>query len=257
MASEKPTGVAPGQGQKGGVVVEGAAMDSEPMATARLLAATEVMAQGEIAKAKLALEKATTDEVRKFAQTMIDDHQRQLDKVGELARDKKLDVQNVSLADAQVRAQLDAGKQALTMLQGMVGQSFDAAFMAGQPTGHMLMEHLGEQGQRVSRDPDIDYFFSDVMARAQAHREEAIRITPMACGGAPPAPLGQTTTNSPDAHGSPTGEVPAAAKPDPAVRAAQPGGGSTMGIGPQQGARGGQDGAEPRPRNDAPRTGVR
>ncbi|AKT42153.1 DUF4142 domain-containing protein [Chondromyces crocatus] len=253
VAAERPSAVAPGQGQKGGVMVDGATMDSEPLATARLLAATQALAQTEVEKAKLALEKGTTEEVRKFAQALIDDHKRQLDKIGELAKDKKLDVQGMSLSDAQVRAQTEAGKQTLSMLQGMEGVSFDAAFMASQPTDHILLEHIGEQGQRVSRDPDLDYFFSDVMARAQAHRESAIRITPEACGGAPPGLPGQVTTTIPGAHGGTPGQVPGAAKPDPAARAAQPGGGS-MQTGPRQGARGGEDGARPVTRDDARKT---
>ncbi|AKT37993.1 DUF4142 domain-containing protein [Chondromyces crocatus] len=243
IAAEKPQPVAPGQGQPGGVMVFGTVMEDEASATARLLAATAVIAQAGIDRCAFAQRHAASPAVQAFAGKLLATHRRNLAKVHELSRDKHIDVGSMSRSDAQITALALANQEDLRVLRSLSGSALDAAFMAGQPTRQVLIERIAVEGQRVSRDPDLDYFFSDVMSQAQVARDDAMRITPIACGGHPLR--AGVMTAVPIEMPSRRDEIPAVDSPDPAVRSALPGEGNDMEVGPRQGSRYGIKGEYP------------
>ena len=87
--------------------------------------AEEASAKGiaEIETSKLALEKGSHAEVKKFAQTMIDDHTRANDELKALAKQKNLEVST----DAELMSKAKA-----MILQVRDGENFDKAYANNQ-----------------------------------------------------------------------------------------------------------------------------
>lgn len=218
----------PGSAQQAPVTAVGVfVVDSEPNATARLLATVQQMNQAEIAEAQLAQEKATSEQIRSFARKLIDDHQRNLREISALGADKKLDVQGALNSDAVLRAKQQASTEHLEMLRGLSGEAFDAAFMSDQPQSHVLLVDIARQAQSVSNDKDIDVFFAALERDATAHRDQAKKALPAACGG----------QMQPDQDRAPNVIQPGG-QGAPATQGTQ--GTQTGGQGPQGTQRGGQ-----------------
>ncbi|WP_156041103.1 DUF4142 domain-containing protein [Chondromyces apiculatus] len=252
VAAERSEAVAPGQGQPGGVMVPGGVMDTEAGATDRLMAAIATATQTDVAKAYLAIARSPSPDVRAFAWTLIDHQRRALTKIAELSREKKLGVQSVGHEDAQVRALAETGDEEIKRFRGLSGRSFDEAYLTNQLSTAVLIERYGVEGQRVSRDPDLDNFFSDIMAQAQLHRESAQQIFPLACRGMQNIPMVQLRPDGETPSAPPQEAIPAVASPDPAIRSAQPGGGSSMQIGTGQSGRDEKGGLENNQRQPYP-----
>ena len=91
--------------------------------------AEEASAKGiaEIETSKLALEKGSHAEVKKFAQTMIDDHTRANDELKALAKQKNLEVST----DAELMSKAKA-----MILQVRDGENFDKAYANNQVVAH-------------------------------------------------------------------------------------------------------------------------
>lgn len=182
----------PGAGQQAAQGAAGAfVVDSEPNATARLLATIQATNQAEIAMAQLAIEKSQAEEVKSFARKLIDDHQRNMQELSDLAKNKKLDVQGALNSDVFLRAKQQAGNEHMEMLRAKSGRDFDAAFMSDQPADHIMLAEIAEQGQSVSNDKEVDDFFAKTHRSALEHRDHANRALPAACGGAMQGATGQ------------------------------------------------------------------
>src|SRR5450830_1064494 len=101
----------------------------------------------EIATAKVALDISKNDGVRKFAQTMVDDHTKALDSITALARSK-----NVALpTDPDV-----SHKAAVTTLRKMSGDAFDKAYIRQAGVADHTKVHAALQKDMANaKDPDL------------------------------------------------------------------------------------------------------
>ena len=108
--------------------------------------AEEASAKGiaEIETSKLALEKGSHAEVKKFAQTMIDDHTRANDELKALAKQKNLEVSN----DAELMSKAKA-----MILQVRDGENFDKAYANNQVVAH---EQAIELYQKAAASDDAE-----------------------------------------------------------------------------------------------------
>lgn len=119
----------------------------------------------EVAAGKMALEKSSNADVKKFAQTMVDDHSKALDSVTEVAKAKE-----VSLP-----AGPDSAHKAMAArLQKMSGDAFDKAYMqqAGV-TDHSKVHAKLKKDEMAAKDPDVKALAAKMLPTVEAHLQTA------------------------------------------------------------------------------------
>jgi putative membrane protein len=126
------------------------------------------MAQGnmaEIAVAKLALGKSQNDEVKTYAQQMIDDHTTALGAVQELATAKGLSMP----ADVDKTHKAMAGQ-----LEAKSGDAFDKAYMAqGGVADHKKMHSMLAAAEKKASDPDVKALAAKILPTVDQHLKAA------------------------------------------------------------------------------------
>lgn len=128
----------------------------------------EASAKGiaEIEVGKLALEKATSQEVKDFAQSMVDDHTAANQKLGTLATQKELQVSD----DAEL---INQAKALVLKLRGE--RSFDKAYMNNQVMAHQQTIELFQRASQ-SEDNEIAAFAKETLPKLEHHLKMAEEI---------------------------------------------------------------------------------
>lgn len=127
--------------------------------------AEEASAKGiaEIETSKLALEKGSHAEVKKFAQTMIDDHTRANDELKALAEKKNLQVSD----DAELM-----NKAKAMILQVRDGENFDKAYANNQVVAHEQAIELYHKAA-ASDDAEVSAWAKKTLPKLEHHLEMA------------------------------------------------------------------------------------
>jgi putative membrane protein len=127
--------------------------------------AEEASAKGiaEIETSKLALEKGSHAEVKKFAQTMIDDHTRANDELKALAKQKNLEVSN----DAELMSKAKA-----MILQVRDGENFDKAYANNQVVAHEQAIELYQKAA-ASDDAEVSAWAKKTLPKLEHHLQMA------------------------------------------------------------------------------------
>lgn len=128
----------------------------------------EASAKGlaEIETSRLALEKSTSAEVRKFAQTMIDDHTKANQELSALARTKKLDIAD----DVELM-----NKAKASILKQRDGESFDEAYVNNQVVAHEKTVELFQKATHL-KDADLKSFAQTTLPKLQHHLQMAQQL---------------------------------------------------------------------------------
>jgi putative membrane protein len=123
----------------------------------------------EIETGKLAQEKASKEEVRKFGQTMVDDHTKALGELQELASKKGVELPTEP--DARHKA-------AATALKALSGDAFDKRYMsmAGVSDHKKTHEEL-QKVQRSANDPDLKAYAAKTLPVVHGHLTTAQEIS--------------------------------------------------------------------------------
>jgi putative membrane protein len=126
------------------------------------------MAQGnmaEIAVAKLALGKSQNDEVKTYAQQMIDDHTTALGAVQQLATAKGL----------SMPTDIDKTHKAMAgQLEAKSGDAFDKAYMAqGGVADHKKMHSMLAAAEKKARDLDVKALATKILPTVDQHLKAA------------------------------------------------------------------------------------
>jgi putative membrane protein len=118
----------------------------------------------EVELGKLALQKADKDEVKKFAQMMVDDHSKALDELKSIAGPK-----NITLP-----TEIDAEHKKLSdRLSKMSGAAFDRDYMQAMVDGHKkVAADLRKQSQSGS-DAELKSWASKTLPTVEAHLKQA------------------------------------------------------------------------------------
>lgn len=126
----------------------------------------EASAKGlaEIETAKIALKKSDSQDVRKFAQMMIDDHTKANRRLRELAQQKGLEVADE--ADLMNKAKA-------MILKLHEGESFDEAYANNQIVAHELTIQLFLTYIREGEDQDVKAFAQETLPKLEMHLREA------------------------------------------------------------------------------------
>ncbi|HZQ73654.1 MAG TPA: DUF4142 domain-containing protein [Burkholderiales bacterium] len=129
----------------------------------------------EIEGGKLAVSNAQSEDVKKFAQRMIDDHSKMLDDLKKLAAAK-----GVKLPDKAPMSERGQMKK----LEGLSGARFDQAYM-----DHMVKDHqkdVQETDKIISKAKDADFkqAVQDANAKIKEHLEMAQQVDQTVKGSA-------------------------------------------------------------------------
>ena len=123
----------------------------------------------EVELGKLAVQSASSDEVKRFGQRMIDDHTKANDKLKEVA----------SKEGITLPTSLDAKDQAIkTRLSKLSGDQFDKAYMKDMVRDHKKDVAAFQNESSTGSDPAVKNFASETLPTVQDHLKEAETIEP-------------------------------------------------------------------------------
>ena len=121
----------------------------------------------EVALGKVAATHAQSDEVKKFGQTMIDDHSKANLELKDLAKNK-----NVDLAEAEEKATKDESKDE-KKLEKKSGADFDKAYINRAVKDHEEVVKAFETASSDAKDADVKAWASKTLPTLQHHLEMA------------------------------------------------------------------------------------
>ncbi len=118
----------------------------------------------EVELGKLAAEKGSTDDVKKFGQRMVDDHTKANDQLKQIAASK-----NVALPNG-LNAKDKATK---THLEKLSGKQFDRAYMDDMVKDHIQDVAEFNRESEMAKDPDVKNFASQTLLTLRDHLKNA------------------------------------------------------------------------------------
>lgn len=129
-------------------------------------------AQGGLAEVELgqlATQKASSDDVKKFGQRMVDDHTKANDQLKQLASQKNVQLpQEPNAKDKATKARLEK----------LSGAEFDKAYMADMRKDHKKDVAEFERASKAAKDSDVKNFASQTLPTLQDHLKQAESIAP-------------------------------------------------------------------------------
>ena len=128
---------------------------------------------------KLAADKASNEDVKKFGQRMVDDHTKANDKLKQIASSKSVNVPD------ELNAKDKATKSRLEKLSGA---QFDRAYMNDMVKDHVEDVAEFNRESKVAKDPDVKSFASETLPTLEDHLKNARSVA---------AQMGAQASNSP------------------------------------------------------------
>lgn len=127
----------------------------------------------EVELGRLAAEKATSDDVKKFGQRMVDDHSKANDQLKQIASSQGIDVpQDLNSKDKALK----------TRLSKLNGASFDKVYMESMVKDHKADVADFTKESNSGKDDAIKQFATSTLPTLKDHLREAERIEPMMKG---------------------------------------------------------------------------
>jgi putative membrane protein len=122
----------------------------------------------EIEAGKLALEKAQSPEVKKFAQQMVDDHSKMLDEVKQLAQAKGVELPSAPDSKHQ---------KIMKKLQAASGEDFDRQYMNAMVKDHKDSLKLAQRTAKGAKDSELKSSAEKAAPEIQDHLKMAQDIS--------------------------------------------------------------------------------
>lgn len=114
----------------------------------------------EVEAGRLAMEKASSDGVRQFAETIVEDHARANEQLQSIASQKNLAMPTEPDA---------AERKKMAKLQTLSGEAFERAFLKNEREDHQESIELFSKQAKSGTDPDLRKFASDTLPKLQQH----------------------------------------------------------------------------------------
>ena len=114
----------------------------------------------EVDLGKLAVEKASSDEVKKFGQRMVDDHSKAGDELKTLAQNKHITLP--SATDPH-------GKATYDRLSKLSGAAFDRAYIQAMVVGHRQALNDFRMETKMGQDADVKGWAAKTLPTIEAH----------------------------------------------------------------------------------------
>jgi putative membrane protein len=145
------------------------------MADTKFMKAAAEGGLAEVALGQLAVERASSSEVKKFGQRMVDDHSKANDELKQLAAEKSVDLpQDLSAKDKATKAALEK----------LSGEQFDHAYMKDMVKDHKKDVSDFRRESTSAHDPDVKKFASKTLPTLEDHLKQAESIAPPAAASA-------------------------------------------------------------------------
>jgi putative membrane protein len=156
----------------------GATMDVSGFTDGQIAAVMQAINQGEIQAAQLAQSKATSSDVKRFAQHMVTDHRDMQNKANTL-----LSRMQVTVTENPVSTQLRSDAQnELTMLQSETGRDFDRTYIDAQVRNHNQALELIDRITPNVKSTDFRSQLQSARPKIEQHLREAERLQQMSQG---------------------------------------------------------------------------
>ncbi|MBA1272158.1 DUF4142 domain-containing protein [Stutzerimonas azotifigens] len=129
----------------------------------------EASAKGmaEIETARLALEKGTAEDIRTFAQQMIDDHTKANQELAQLAGEKNLEMSDEATLMDKAKAMI---------LQMRDGENFDQAYANNQVVAHEQTIELYRDYIQGGENADLKRYAEQTLPTLEQHLEHARKL---------------------------------------------------------------------------------
>lgn len=123
----------------------------------------------EVELGKLATEKASSDDVKKFGQRMVDDHTKANDQFKQVASSEGIQLpQGLSAKDKLTKERLSK----------LSGEQFDKAYMADMVKDHTQDVAEFQRESQSGKDPAVKDFASQTLPTLEDHLKQAKEIAP-------------------------------------------------------------------------------
>ncbi|HZQ94651.1 MAG TPA: DUF4142 domain-containing protein [Candidatus Sulfotelmatobacter sp.] len=123
----------------------------------------------EVELGQLATQKASSEEVKKFGQRMVDDHGKANDQLKQVAQQEHIDVPT----------ELDAKDKATkARLEKLSGEKFDRAYMSAMVQDHKSDVAEFTRESKISKNPAVKSFAEQTLPTLREHLKEAEKIAP-------------------------------------------------------------------------------
>jgi len=123
----------------------------------------------EVELGKLATERASSDDVKKFGQRMVDDHTKAGDQLKQVASGEGVQLpQGLSVKDKLTKERLSK----------LSGEQFDKAYMADMVKDHTQDVADFQRESQSGKDPAVKDFASQTLPTLQDHLKQAKEIAP-------------------------------------------------------------------------------
>jgi putative membrane protein len=124
----------------------------------------------EVELGQLAQQKASSEDVKKFGERMVNDHSKANDQLKQVAAEKHVSLpQELNAKDKATKARLEK----------LSGEQFDRAYMQDMVKDHKTDVAEFEHESKAAKDPAIKSFATQTLPVLQEHLREAERIAPM------------------------------------------------------------------------------
>jgi len=130
----------------------------------------------EIQTAQLAQRKATSNDVKQFAQSLITDHQMADQKLTQWAQTKGLKLGEVRPASDVERRKMDMEKSSMSFLQSLEGPPFEQQFLTGQVAMHDMGISLLTAAQQQFATSELAPLIKEQLPKLKDHRARAYRL---------------------------------------------------------------------------------
>jgi putative membrane protein len=145
-----------------------------------IVALTQASDEGEIATSKIAVQKATNADVKRYAQQMIDHHTKMIQ-----GRNALLKTNNMQAAAGAKDSASKVRDQMVSMLnQAPKGVAFDTAYVNGQVLSHTNTLQMVRNAEPVAKDPGLKGMLQKAAPDIEKHLEEAKGLQSKLAGGA-------------------------------------------------------------------------
>jgi len=171
QAGQQPTGRQPGgrAGAQGNQAGREGRFDDALFATV----ATE-SGLYEVESSRIALEQSSSDQIKEFAQKMIDDHTQ---------ANKELMSAAQGVASPNAR-EFSPGKRAdLAILRSKTGQEFDRAYADQQMAAHICAVGLFKAESQMGQSQELKQFATDTLPKLEHHLQMAMALPGTMSGG--------------------------------------------------------------------------
>ena len=130
----------------------------------------------EVTMGEIAVQRATSPEVKAFAQRMIDDHTKANAELARLAR--RIDVEPPTRLDAD-------HQEEVARLSALSGPEFDREYMRSQLADHDETIAIFERQAAPGKDGDVKAFASATIPTLRSHKDQAEQVAQEVRAGQP------------------------------------------------------------------------